>query len=334
MASYWFDSTSVTFDVGGRTVTLETGRMAKQAAGAVVVSCGETVVLVTATRAKPREGIDFFPLVVDYVEKFSAAGKIPGGFFKREGRLSDREVLVSRFIDRSIRPLFPESYRDETQIIATVLSADGENPPDLCAFVGASAALSLSEMPFLGPISAVRLGRIEGEFVLNPAPGDFAKSDLELVVAGSAQALVMVEGSAKELPEAQMLAALELAHRALRPAIEAQQELVRRVGKPKLAVAAPEDRKSLEAEVRQRAESRLAEAVRIREKEARYTAIAAVEKEVVDALVSAYRDERVSFDSLEALEARRAGAAKLTGQLKELLHELRYDLVRARILDE
>jgi len=334
MASYWFDSTSVTFDVGGRTVTLETGRMAKQAAGAVVVSCGETVVLVTATRAKPREGIDFFPLVVDYVEKFSAAGKIPGGFFKREGRLSDREVLVSRFIDRSIRPLFPESYRDETQIIATVLSADGENPPDLCAFVGASAALSLSEMPFLGPISAVRLGRIEGEFVLNPAPGDFAKSDLELVVAGSAQALVMVEGSAKELPEAQMLAALELAHRALRPAIEAQQELVRRVGKPKLAVAAPEDRKSLEAEVRQRAESRLAEAVRIREKEARYTAIALVEKEVVDALVSAYRNERVGFDSLEALEARRAGAAKLAAQVKELLHDLRYDLVRARILDE
>src|SRR5262249_57135904 len=120
MASYWFDSTSVSFEVGGRTVTLETGRMAKQAAGAVVVTCGETVVLVTATRAKPREGIDFFPLVVDFVEKFSAAGKIPGGFFKREGRLSDREVLVSRFIDRAIRPLFPESYRDETQIIATV----------------------------------------------------------------------------------------------------------------------------------------------------------------------------------------------------------------------
>jgi polyribonucleotide nucleotidyltransferase len=154
MASYWFESQSRSFAVGGRTVTLETGRVAKQAAGAVLVTCGETVVLVTATRAKPREGIDFFPLVVDYVEKFSAAGKIPGGFFKREGRLSDREVLVSRFIDRAIRPLFPDSYRDETQIIATVLSADGENPPDLAAFVGASAALSLSEMPFLGPISA------------------------------------------------------------------------------------------------------------------------------------------------------------------------------------
>jgi len=334
MASYWFESTSVSFEVGGRTVTLETGRVAKQAAGAVLVTCGETVVLVTATRAKPREGIDFFPLTVDYVEKFSAAGKIPGGFFKREGRLSDREVLVSRFIDRSIRPLFPESYRDETQIIATVLSADGENPPDLAAFVGASAALSLSEMPFIGPISAVRVGRIGGEFVINPPPSELPNSDLELVVAGSENALVMVEGSARELPEADMLAALELAHRALRTSIEAQKELQRRAGKKKLVVAAREDRAALEAEVRRRAEARLAEAVRIREKEARYTAIAEVEKEVVDALVTAYRNERVAFDSLEALEARRAGGARLAVQVKEVLHDLRYDLVRARILDE
>jgi polyribonucleotide nucleotidyltransferase len=334
MASYWFESASVSFEVGGRTVTLETGRVAKQAAGAVLVTCGETVVLVTATRAKPREGIDFFPLVVDYVEKFSAAGKIPGGFFKREGRLSDREVLVSRFIDRSIRPLFPESYRDETQIIATVLSADGENPPDLAAFVGASAALSLSEMPFIGPISAVRVGRIGGEFVINPPPGDLGKSDLELVVAGSERALVMVEGSARELSEAEMLAALELAHGALRTSIDAQKELQRRAGRPKLEVAAREDRTALEAEVRRRAEARLAEAVRIREKEQRYTAIAEVEKEVVDALVTAYRNERVAFDSLEALEARRAGSARLAVQVKEVLHDLRYDLVRARILDE
>jgi polyribonucleotide nucleotidyltransferase len=334
MASYWFQPESVSFEVGGRTVTLETGRMAKQAAGAVLVTCGETVVLVTATRAKPREGIDFFPLVVDYVEKFSAAGKIPGGFFKREGRLSDREVLVSRFIDRAIRPLFPESYRDETQIIATVLSADGQNPTDLAAFVGASAALTLSEMPFLGPISAVRLGRIDGEFVVNPAPADLEKSDLELVVAGSEQALVMVEGSARELPEAQMLAALELAHQGLRSSIDAQRELARRAGKAKLELAAREDRAQLESEVRRRAEAPLASALRIREKEARYTAVAEVEKEVVDALVTAYRNERTAFDSLEALEARRAGAAKLAVQVKELLHDLRYDLVRARILDE
>ncbi len=334
MASYWFESASTSFEVGGRTVTLETGRLAKQAAGAVLVTCGETVVLVTAARAKPREGIDFFPLVVDYVEKFSAAGKIPGGFFKREGRLSDREVLVSRFIDRAIRPLFPESYRDETQIIATVLSADGENTPDIAAFVGASAALTLSEMPFVGPISAVRLARIGGEFVLNPAPSQMVDSDLELVVAGSRDALVMVEGSAREVPEAEMLAALEFAHRALRGSLDAQLELQRKAGKPKLEVAGRQERAALEAEVRNRAEARLAEALRIREKELRYATIGEVEKEVVDALVAAYRSESVAFDSLDALEARRAGLARLASQVREILHDLRYDLVRRRILDE
>jgi polyribonucleotide nucleotidyltransferase len=169
MANYWFEPQTVSLEVGGRTMTLETGRMAKQAAGAVVVTYGETVVLVTAARANPRPGIDFFPLVVDFVEKTSAAGKIPGGFFKREARLSDREVLVCRFIDRSIRPLFPSTYNDETQIVATVLSADGENAPDMPAFVGASAALSISQLPFEGPIAAVRLGRVEGEFVVSPS---------------------------------------------------------------------------------------------------------------------------------------------------------------------
>ena len=148
MPSYWFQPETVSLELGGRSLTLETGRMAKQAAGAVVVSYGETVVLVTVARARPREGIDFFPLVVDFVEKTSAAGKIPGGFFKREGRLSDREILVCRFIDRSIRPLFPEGYRDETQIMATVLSAGDGNTPEIPAFIGASAALTISQIPF------------------------------------------------------------------------------------------------------------------------------------------------------------------------------------------
>ena len=197
MPSYWFQPESVSLDVGGRELTLETGRIAKQAAGAVVVSYGETVVLVTATRAKPREGIDFFPLVVDFVEKTSAAGKIPGGFFKREGRLSDREILVCRFIDRSIRPLFKDGYRDETQITATVLSADGENTPDIAAFIGASAALTLSPLPFLGPLGAVRVGRVEDTFVTNPTPAQLEESDLELIVGASRGALVMVEGNAK-----------------------------------------------------------------------------------------------------------------------------------------
>jgi polyribonucleotide nucleotidyltransferase len=168
MPSYWFQPHSVTFDVGGRPMTIETGRLAKQATGAAVVTYGETMVLVTCVTAKAREGVDFLPLTVDFVEKTSAAGKIPGGFFKREGRLSDREVLVSRFIDRSVRPLFADGWRDETQITATVLSADRENAPDLPAFVGASAALHLSDAPFLGPIGAVRVGRVDGRWVINP----------------------------------------------------------------------------------------------------------------------------------------------------------------------
>jgi ribonuclease PH len=192
MASYWFEPQTVALEVGGRTMTLETGRMAKQAAGAVVVTYGETVVLVTAANGTPRPGIDFFPLTVDFVEKTSAAGKIPGGFFKREARLSDREVLVCRFIDRAIRPLFPEQYRDETQIVATVLSADGENSPDIPAFVGASAALSISPLPFEGPIAAVRVGRVENEFLVNPTAEQAAESDFDLIVGGSRGALVMV----------------------------------------------------------------------------------------------------------------------------------------------
>jgi polyribonucleotide nucleotidyltransferase len=333
MASYWFEPKTVTFEVGGRPMTLETGRMAKQAAGAVVVSYGETLVLVTAGRAKPREGIDFFPLVVDFVEKTSAAGRIPGGFFKREGRLSDREVLVSRFIDRAIRPLFPEGYRDETQIIATVLSADPENSPDLPAFVGASAALTISEIPFLGPISAVRVGRIDGDLVVNPTPTQLGDSDLDLVVAGSRGALVMVEGAVKELPEADVLAALEHAHAQLVPALDAQEELRRQAGRDKLVPPEPDDRAELERRVRELAEARLDEAVRIREKEARYAAIDAVESEVVEALVSPFRREVVAFDSLEAVEERRVALARLSRQVKDILHDLRSELVRKRILD-
>ena len=160
MANYWFEPTTVSLDVGGREMTLQTGLIAKQAPGSVTVSYGDTTVLVTVTHGKPRAGIDFFPLTVDFVEKFAAAGKIPGGFFKREGRLADREVLVSRFIDRSIRPLFADGYNDDTQVTATVLSSDSDYPADMCAVVGASTALTLSDIPFLGPIGAVRVARL------------------------------------------------------------------------------------------------------------------------------------------------------------------------------
>jgi len=331
---YWFEPQSVSLELGGKRLTIETGRMAKQAAGAAVVTYGDSVVLVTVTTGAPREGIDFFPLTVDFVEKTSAAGKIPGGFFKREARLSDREILVCRFIDRSIRPLFAEGFRDEVQVTATVLAHDGKNPPDLAAFLGASTALSLSQIPFLGPIGAVRIGRIAGAWVVNPTHAQQAESDLELVVAGSREALVMVEGAAKELPEADILAALQFAHREIQPLIDAQHELVGRAGKPKLEVAPAADTGGLGQRVRQAAEARLRDAIAIRGKAERYAAISAVDKEIVASFVDAYRRETVALDSLEAVEARQKGLRQLTGAVKDELHELRSQLMRELILTD
>ena len=334
MASYWFEPDSVSLEVGGRTLTIETGRMAKQAAGTALVTYGDTVVLVTATSAKPREGIDFFPLTVDYVEKFSAAGKIPGGFFKREGRLSDREVLVSRFIDRSIRPLFTEGYRDETHIVATVLAADGKNATDMAAFVGASAALSLSDLPFLGPISGVRVAKVDGQLLVNPLPEQREASNLELVVAGSRNALVMVEGGAKELPEAEILEALQFAHKEILAQIDLQEQLIARRGRPKREVAVAQGDADLASRVRSRAEAPLREAVKVREKLERYAKIAEVESEVLTEFTEAFRQEKVSFDSLEAVEARQNAQRSLTKQVKNDLHDLRSELMRKAILDD
>jgi len=333
MASYWFEPEIVEFSFGGRPLSIETGRFAKQAAGAALVTYGETVVLVTAARAKPRPGIDFFPLTVDFVEKTSAAGKIPGGFFKREGRLSDREVLVSRFIDRSIRPLFEEGYNDETQIIATVLSADGENTPDIPAFVGASAALSISEIPFLGPIGAVRVGRVGDLFVVNPSPEQQADGNLDMVVAGSRGAVVMVEGGANEASEEDILEALKLAHAEIVPAIDAQQELRDRVGVPKLQMPAPPDHSAIAAKVREKAEARLADAVQIRVKHERYAALKEIDDSVLTEFESAYRDEPAQLDSLAAVEARQKGLRELGGAVKHVLHDLRSELMRKRIVD-
>ena len=203
----------VEIDFHGRPFSIEVGRLAKQASGSALVQYGETVVLATAVaQPDPRVGIDFFPLTVDYQEKTFAAGKIPGGFFKREGRQGEKEVLTSRLIDRPIRPLFPEGCRCETQIIATVLSSDKENDPDMVALIGASAALHVSDIPFLGPIAGVRVGRVDGKFVINPLISQLEESDLNLIVAGSQGRIVMVEGGAKMLSEDVMLDALYTAH--------------------------------------------------------------------------------------------------------------------------
>ncbi len=219
----------------GRNFSLEVGKVARQADGAVLVRFGDTIVLVTAVASQEaREGIDFFPLTVDYQEKAYAAGKIPGGFFKREGRPGDKETLTSRLIDRPLRPLFPKSFRNEVQIIGTVLSADQENDPDILALVGASCALSISRIPFAGPVGAVRVARVNGSFVINPTYAQLDESDLDLVVAGTEDAVMMVEGGGKELPEETMLEAIIRGHEALLRLIEIQKELVAVMGPQKM----------------------------------------------------------------------------------------------------
>lgn len=213
-------------NLGGRDFIVETGAVAKQADGAVLVTFGESIVLVTATASRTiREGIDFFPLVVDYQEMAYAAGKIPGGFFKREGRPSEKEILTSRLIDRPLRPLFPKGFLNEVQIIATVLSADQENDPDVLAICGASAALEISDIPFQGPIAGVRVGRIQGQWVCNPTVSQLKESDVNLIVAGSREGVVMVEGGGQEISEEELLEALFFGHRSLQPILGIQEEL-------------------------------------------------------------------------------------------------------------
>src|SRR5262245_15862651 len=225
--------------LGARTLSIETGKLAKQADGSVIVRSGDTMVLVTACHAaSPREGTPFLPLTVDYREYTYASGRIPGGFFKREGKPPEKEILTSRLIDRPIRPLFPEGWRYETQIIAMVMSADTENDSDVLAITGASAALALSEVPFVKTIAGVRVGLVDGNYVVNPTFAERKESALDLVVAGSADGIVMVEAGAKEVTEAQTVGALEAAHVAIKQIVAAIEDLKAAVGKKKLTIAA------------------------------------------------------------------------------------------------
>ncbi len=224
----------VTVQIGGNEISIETGRLAKLADGAAVVSCGDTTVLVSAVSSTAiKEGQDFFPLTVDYREKAAAAGKFPGGYFKREGRPTEKETLTSRMIDRPLRPLFPKGYFYDTQIISILLSADGQNDPDILAVNGASAALTISDIPFAGPIGAVRVGRVNGELVANPTHDERAQSDVDLIYVGNENDVIMIEGSARELSEAEFVKALEFAHEQAREMIRAQKELAAMAGKPK-----------------------------------------------------------------------------------------------------
>ena len=278
--------TRKTISYGRHTLTLETGEVARQAHGAVVVNMDDTVVLVTVVGRKDvKPGQDFFPLTVDYQERTYAAGKIPGGFFKREGRPSEKEVLTSRLIDRPIRPLFPEGFYNEIQVIATVVSSNNEVDSDIPAMIGASAALAISGIPFDGPIGAARVGYLNGEYVLNPTATELKTSQLNLVVAGTSQAVLMVESEAMELAEDVMLGAVVYGHQQMQPVINAINELADEVGKPLWDLAPSQKDAGLVDRISALAENDLRQAYGLRQKQARTEKIDAARAKVLAEVV-------------------------------------------------
>ncbi|CAG9000726.1 MAG: Polyribonucleotide nucleotidyltransferase [Candidatus Celerinatantimonas neptuna] len=302
------------FQYGQHTVTLETGAIARQADAAVMVNVDDTAVFVTVVGKKePKPGQDFFPLTVNYQERTYAAGRIPGGFFKREGRPSEGETLIARLIDRPIRPLFPDGFVNEVQVVATVMSVNPQVQPDIPALIGASAALSLSGIPFHGPIGAARVGFINGNYVLNPKTDELPQSQLDLVVAGTANAVLMVESEAQELPEDVMLGAVMYGHEQMQAVINAINELASEAAQPAWDWHTPEKNVELEAKVKELAGDKLGEAYRITEKAARYESVAEIKKSVAASLIEA--DE--TLDELE---------------IGEELGKLEKSVVRSRIL--
>lgn len=281
----------VEVEFNGQPLILETGKVARQADGAVVISYGDTKVLCTVVSAKKmREGQDFFPLTVNYAEKFYASGKIPGSFFRRERGATERETLICRLIDRPMRPLFPKGYMYETQIMPSVISADLVNDPDTLAMVAASASVVVSDIPFAGPIAAVRVGRVDGQFVANPTIEQMEESDLEIVVSGSRDAVMMVEGESRFLSEAEILDAIFFGHEALQPLITLQEELAKLVGKAKREFALPEVDEALVARVTELAEPKVIEAVKIRSKQDRYATLGEIRSEIQEQLAGEFED--------------------------------------------
>jgi polyribonucleotide nucleotidyltransferase len=302
-------------NLAGRPFSIETGKVARQANGSVLVQYGETVVLVTAVIAdKKREGLDFVPLTVNYLEMTYAAGRIPGGFFKREGRPSDHETLISRFIDRPLRPLFPKGFQNEVQIISTVLSADQDNDPSILGMIGASAALSLSNIPFDGPIAGAKVGRIDGEYVLNPTHDESEMSDIDLFVAGSEDAIIMVEGSAKEVKEREILEAILFGHQSLKPVIELQNQLKLASGMIPKEFELQKPEEAIYEKVETIAQERLREAFYIKEKTNRRE-----------------RLEEILQWTLQEYGVEDADSQKI---VKNVLEEINRRLVRRLILEE
>lgn len=306
---------SFEMEVGGRPLVIENGKMAKQANGAVLVRYGDTVVLVAVTAsAEPREGVDFFPLTVDYEEKMYAVGKIPGGFIKREGRPSNAAILCARLIDRPIRPLFPKGFRNDIQVIATVLSVEQDNPPDIAAMIGASCALSVSDIPFNGPIAGVRVGRVDGKFIINPTVEQREKSDLNLTIAGSYDAVMMVEAGANELPEDVILESILFGHKEIKRIVEFQRKIIDACGKKKREVRLFQTPPEMEQAIRDYAAARLDAAVRDSDKLRRDEHIAAVNADTMEHFLEIY-----------------PGAAK---EIAAVLHDVEKDIVRRMITHE
>jgi len=307
---------SKSFQYGNQTVTLETGEIARQASGAVMASMGDTVVMATVVAMKEaRPGQDFFPLTVDYQEKTYAAGKIPGGFFKREGRPSEKEILTSRLIDRPIRPLFPDGFTNEVQVILTVMSVDPDIDPDIVSMIGTSAALSISGVPFNGPIGAARVGYKDGQYILNPTNSELKDSQLDLVVAGTEGAVLMVESEAKELPEDVMLGSVVYGHEQIATVVKAIREFAAEVGTPKWDWQAPAENTDLIAKVKELAESKIGDAYMIVDKLERQNKLSDIRSEVVAAL---------STDDTSEDEKQ---------EIKNVIKKVEKKVVRGRILD-
>ena len=312
---------SFEIDIDGKLVTVRTGRMAKQASGSVEIYCGDTMLLVTATESKNvREGIDYFPLLVDYEEKLYAVGRIPGSFGRREGKAPDKAILISRLIDRPIRPLFQEGYRNDVQIVATVMSADQDNPTDTYAMLGASVALGLAGLPFNGPIGAVRVGRIAGKLVANPTYSQLDESDLDLVVAGTENSIMMVEAGAKFVTEKDVLAAIDFAHQHIKRQVEAQNKFLRQLGIEKKAFEAPAEITALKDLIREKTTEKLKESMQgVTEKAVRGALIDAAKQAVVDAIA-----ELPEEDELKSVSS---------GKIAEYLELYEAELMRSQVLD-
>src|SRR3990172_945909 len=303
-------------EIGGKILSIETGRFARQANGSVMVKYGDTMVLVTAVvSAEPKEGLDYFPLQVEYREKSSAAGKFPGGYIKREGRPSEKEILSARLIDRPIRPMFPKEFVNETQIIASVFSHDGENDADVLAAVGASAALAISNLPFDGPIAEVRVGRINGQFIVNPTFTQLKDSDLELIVAGTADSIMMVEGEEKEASEDELLAALEFAQGEIQKLVNLQLELKKEVGLTRREVTEKNVDVELKNDVYALAQDKFKDIV--------YSVLAKEER--------SNKNKELSTSVKESLAEKYPEREK---EIADILHDLEKDLMRNRILEE